>query len=89
MKDYDKDNNLKLSLKIPPLAQAAIAVFLIWLVDRNAPLYHIDFNYQNFVARTLIGTGLLIALSGVLTFRKLKTTVDPRVPEKAKNTIFQ
>jgi len=79
---------LKLSLKIPPLAQAAIAVFLIWLVDRHAPLYHIDFNYQNLVARVLIGTGLIIALSGVLTFRKLKTTVDPRIPEKAKKLVF-
>jgi len=68
--------------------QAAIAIFLIWLVDRYLPLYHIDFNYQNLVARALIGIGLLIALSGVLAFRKLKTTVDPRYPEKAKKLVF-
>ena len=79
---------MKLNLKIPPLAQAAIAIFLIWLFDRYAPLYDIDFNYQNLIARALIGIGAIVAVAGIFAFRKLKTTVDPRYPEKAKNLVI-
>lgn len=83
-----KEKTLNLTLKIPPLAQAAIAIFLIWLFDRYAPIYHIDFNYQNHIARVLIGIGAIVAVAGISAFRKLNTTVDPRYPEKAKNLVI-
>ncbi|MDO9265071.1 MAG: isoprenylcysteine carboxylmethyltransferase family protein [Desulfosalsimonadaceae bacterium] len=79
---------MKLNLKIPPLAQAAIAIFLIWLFDRYMPLYHINFNYQYLIARAVIGIGAIVAVAGIFAFRKLNTTVDPRYPEKAKNLVI-
>ena len=79
---------MNLNLKIPPLAQAAIAILLIWLFDRYAPIYHIDFNYQNLIARAVIGIGSIVAVAGIFAFIKLNTTVDPMYPEKAKNLVI-
>jgi protein-S-isoprenylcysteine O-methyltransferase Ste14 len=79
---------LKLSLKIPPVAQTIVAILLIWLLDRYAPIYHIKFIYQSIVAGTLIGIGAIVALSGVFAFIKLNTTVDPRYPEKASELVI-
>ena len=79
---------MKLSLKIPPVAQTIVAILLIWLLDRYAPIYHIKFIYQSIVAGTLIGIGAIVALSGVFAFIKLNTTVDPRYPEKASELVI-
>jgi len=79
---------LKLSLKFPPVAQGIVAILLIWLFDRYAPLYHIKFIYQSIVVWVLIGTGVIVALSGIFAFIKLNTTVDPRCPEKASKLVI-
>jgi protein-S-isoprenylcysteine O-methyltransferase Ste14 len=79
---------LKLSLKIPPVAQGIVAILLIWIFDRYAPLYHIKYIYQNIVACALVGTGAIVALSGVFTFIKMDTTVDPRCPKKASELVI-
>ena len=79
---------MKLSLKIPPVAQGIVAILLIWLFDRYAPLYHIKFIYQNIVACVLVGIGAIVVLSGVFAFIKLSTTVDPRYPEKASELVI-
>ena len=79
---------MKLSLKIPPVAQTIVAILLIWLLDRYAPIYHIKVIYQSIVAGTLIGIGAIVALSGVFAFIKLNTTVDPRYPEKASELVI-
>ena len=79
---------MKLSLKVPPAVQGIVAILLIWLCDRYAPLYHIEFIYQNTVGYVLIGAGLCVALSGIFTFIKLKTTVDPRYPEEASELVI-
>ena len=79
---------MKLSLKIPPVAQGVVAIILIWLFDRYAPLYHIKFIYQNIVAGSLIGIGAIVALAGIFAFIKLNTTVDPRYPEKTRELVI-
>ncbi|MFC1523722.1 methyltransferase family protein [Thermodesulfobacteriota bacterium] len=79
---------MKLSLKIPPLALGVITLSLIWLVDRYVPILHVKFMYQNIVASVISGSGFFVALSGILAFRKLKTTVDPRYPEKVSKLVI-
>jgi len=79
---------LKLNLKIPPVAQGIIVILHIWLFAQYAPLYHIRFAYQNIVAYTFIGIGVIVALSGVFIFIQLRTTVDPRCPEKASELVI-
>ena len=85
---FKGDNNLKLSLKIPPVAQGLFAILFIWLFNRYAPLYHIKFIYQKIIACVFIGTGAIVALSGVFAFIKLSTTVDPRCPKKASKLVI-
>jgi len=78
---------LKLNLKIPPVAQGVVTLILIWLFDRYLPIYRISFIYQRVVACSLIGIGGIIGLSGILAFIKLRTTVDPRYPDKASQLV--
>lgn len=79
---------MKLNLKIPPVAQGLVAIVLIWLFDRYAPNYYIKFIYQYIVAYALIGIGAIVALSGVISFIKLSTTIDPRYPKKASELVI-
>lgn len=79
---------MQMSLKIPPLGQGIIAIVLIWLFDRYVPLYHIKYVYQGIVASILIGIGVIVAISGIVSFIKLRTTVDPRYPEKASELVI-
>ncbi|MBF0258654.1 MAG: isoprenylcysteine carboxylmethyltransferase family protein [Desulfamplus sp.] len=79
---------MKLMLKIPPVAQGIIAIFLIWLFARYVPIYNIKFKFQNIAGWIFIITGVLIAFSGVLAFIKSKTTVDPRSPDKASKLVI-
>ncbi len=85
---FKGDNSLNISLKVPPVAQGLVAILLIWLFDRYAPLYHIKIIYQNIIACAFIGLGAIVALSGVFAFIKLSTTVDPRCPEKASELVI-
>ena len=79
---------MKLSLKIPPLALGIITLLLNWLADRYMPIYHTDFVFQNIIASVISGVGLVVALSGILAFKKLQTTVDPRYPHKASKLVI-
>jgi protein-S-isoprenylcysteine O-methyltransferase Ste14 len=79
---------LKLYLKIPPGIQGLLAIILIWLFDRYAPIYHITFNYLNIVGCFFIGIGVFVAALGVFAFIKLNTTLDPRYPDKARELVI-
>ena len=83
-----KGIGMKLRLKIPPVAQGITAVILFWLLDRYAPLFQVKFIYQNIAASAFAGLGAIAALSGVFTFIKLNTTVDPRCLEKANELVI-
>lgn len=74
---------MKLSLKIPPLALGASTLLLIWLFDRFLPLHYPTSIYRNILASVVSGVGFVVALAGFVAFRRIKTTVDPRYPEKA------
>lgn len=79
---------MKLSLKIPPVAQGIIAILLIWLFHRYAPLYQVKFIYQRIVACALVGMGAIATIAGIFAFIKLSTTVDPRYPQKASKLVI-
>jgi protein-S-isoprenylcysteine O-methyltransferase Ste14 len=52
----------------------------MWLVSRAAPSLQFDLPGHNWLAVILVTAGFLIGLLGVATFRRAKTTVDPRRP---------
>lgn len=77
----------KLELKIPPVALLLVsATCMAGIAQITTSLAF------NGVARTLIALllavgGLLIALLGVLTFKKAKTTVNPITPQAASTLV--
>ena len=56
-----------------------IGVFM-WLVSRAAPSLHFEVPAHNWLAIVLVSVGFLTGISGVVTFRRAKTTVDPTKP---------
>ena len=78
---------MKIQLRIPPVVQGLIALMLIWLLHRYLPFYRLQFVHQTASAVILIVAGLGIAVAGIRAFLKLKTTVDPRTPEKATELV--
>ena len=73
----------RLELRIPPLALVVAVALAITLVTVYAPLLRITFPGHRFTAAALLLLGLLVALVGVLQFRRARTTVDPMSPHRA------
>lgn len=76
-----------LELKIPPPAVALVTGILMWLASRVLPALAYMFPAHNSVAVGLAIIGVATAISGVLTFRRAKTTVNPLKPQKASSLV--
>jgi protein-S-isoprenylcysteine O-methyltransferase Ste14 len=72
-----------LELKVPPLAQLAIAVLCLWAIGALFPTYVLTFPYRVESAILMGILGAIIAVTGVISFRLHKTTVNPLTPEKS------
>ena len=77
----------KLSLKIPPVAQGVIALILVFLVNRYLPVYRMDIRFKGPFSLTIVGIGVLVGITAVAAFIRLRTTVDPRYPNKASRLV--
>jgi len=78
----------KLKLKIPPIFLVLIFIILIGLLHKIYPLATIHFPSNNLMAAFFIAIGILMVAVGALAFRKVKTTVDPRFPDKTKHLVI-
>jgi protein-S-isoprenylcysteine O-methyltransferase Ste14 len=76
-----------LELKVPPPAVALITAVLMWLVSRAAPTLAFMFPAGNLVAAGLAAVGPVIAISGVVTFRLARTTLNPTKPDSASSLV--
>lgn len=72
-----------MELKVPPPLVALVAGALMYLVSRAVPAAGFEFPARTAVAIACAATGILISVSGALTFRRAGTTVNPLKPEKA------
>ncbi len=77
----------KLQLKIPPLLLAIVTGVLIWLVPGNHTLAFSVEAWQFWVGGILFDSGCLIAVFGVISFKKAQTTVNPIEPEQASKLV--
>lgn len=77
----------KLQLKIPPLLLAAVLAALIWFSTPLEPLVFNLASWQVWVAGILFDTAIIIALFGVIAFKKAQTTVNPISPEQASQLV--
>ena len=76
-----------LELKVPPPLLALIIAILMWLVARASPGYAIVFPYRDGFAVGLAALGMLFAISGVATFRRAKTTLNPTQPQTVSTLV--
>jgi protein-S-isoprenylcysteine O-methyltransferase Ste14 len=84
-----------LELKLPPVLQLFIAGVLMFALYRlagqlgpgGALRVPLDPFWAHRVALLLAFSGVLIALLGVLAFRRASTTVDPRYPDKVRELV--
>ena len=72
----------KLELKIPPVVVWLALALLMKLAAGVVPRFALPWLRQPVIAIVLVVVGLLIAVLGVVAFRRAHTTVDPRYPEK-------
>jgi protein-S-isoprenylcysteine O-methyltransferase Ste14 len=69
-----------LESRVPPPALVLLMAVLMWLISRAAPLLHFELPAHKWLAAVLISLGFVTGMSGVITFLKAKTTVDPMKP---------
>ncbi|HUG09990.1 MAG TPA: isoprenylcysteine carboxylmethyltransferase family protein [Opitutaceae bacterium] len=72
-----------LELKIPPMLVAAIAAGVIWLVARAAPALRLEIPLRGVLAVVIALAGFGVAIAGVVSFRRARTTVNPLNPAAA------
>ena len=76
-----------LELKVPPPIVALVTAVLMWLIAWSLPLFAFIFPARNAFGISLVTAGLIIAISGVVTFRRAKTTVNPTKPQSSSSLV--
>ena len=75
-----------LELKVPPLALVFLFGGLMWLVSAYS-VFTIALPWRSAFALIFYTGGSAIVLAGVLTFRRMKTTVNPFTPEASTTMV--
>jgi protein-S-isoprenylcysteine O-methyltransferase Ste14 len=70
-----------LELRIPPPVVALTFAAGMWLVAHLPPLLQLPNFVRLLVAAVLVALGVAVALGGVMSFRRARTTVNPLKPE--------
>jgi protein-S-isoprenylcysteine O-methyltransferase Ste14 len=76
-----------LELRLPPLAVMLIAALLMWLLARRTPRLDWVMHWRLEAALVLLAAGVVVAVAGVLEFRRARTTVNPTKPETASSMV--
>ena len=69
-----------LELRIPPLALVLLAGGAMWLLAAGSPSYSLHLPSNQAIALALVVVGALVAVLGVVSFRRAGTTVNPTKP---------
>lgn len=76
-----------LELKAPPVAVSLLAGAGMWLMAKAFPALTFPFPYRQAVAAALAVAGAVVAVLGVATFRRARTTVNPIKPQSASSLV--
>lgn len=76
-----------LELRIPPLALMGLFALLMWGAAMLTPLLHVSMAGASVLGSVIAAIGGLLAALGVFEFRKVRTTVDPRMPHKSETLV--
>lgn len=76
-----------LELKVPPVALSLILMGLAAGTDQLAPAARVAVPHARWLAAGLALAGAVIAVLGVISFRRARTTVNPLQPESASTLV--
>lgn len=77
-----------LETRLPPVSVLLIGILLVWLLSPGvSELIRADSPFRLALAAGLFVGGIVLAITSVLSFRKLQTSVDPLNPEKANSMV--
>lgn len=76
-----------LELKIPPAVLGAVVVFLMWVASRWGEAFDVAIPGRVSIAACLALLGAVIAISGIISFRRARTTVNPTTPGAASSLV--
>jgi protein-S-isoprenylcysteine O-methyltransferase Ste14 len=76
-----------LELKVPPVALGVIVAALMWCAASATPALDFRFSASFLSSASLALLGAVICLSGVVSFRRAKTTVNPMRPDSTSSLV--
>ena len=76
-----------LELRIPPVLLTLLFALLIWLTSLWSPAMVLHEQARLVFTVILVSLGVLIAISGVVSFRRAKTTVNPTRPDTSSSLV--
>ena len=79
---------MSLELKIPPVLVTVIAALVMWILSNLIPIATYTTNWNIVLSSLLFCAGSLLALLGVIEFKKHQTTVDPRIPHQTERLVI-
>lgn len=77
-----------LELKVPPVAVALLFALAIWGVSEITPEIPLPLDTL-FIELLLVLASAVFGISGVLAFKKARTTVHPMTPEKSRSLVVK
>jgi protein-S-isoprenylcysteine O-methyltransferase Ste14 len=76
-----------LELKIPPVAVAIIFAALMWLVSAVLPKMDFGGTFHSAAVIIFLFAGAAFANTGIVSFRRARTTVHPMKPDSATELV--
>lgn len=76
-----------LELKLPPALVVLLVAFGMWLLGRAGPRLPLTTGVRTLLAVGLLAAGLAVAVAGVVTFRRARTTVNPMQPDRVSSMV--
>lgn len=78
---------ISLDHKIPPPLIAVLSGAIAWMLCRATPALTFAVSVRIPITALFVAGGLLLALAGVVAFRRADTTIDPRAPDKSTSIV--
>ncbi|PJA31684.1 MAG: isoprenylcysteine carboxyl methyltransferase [Zetaproteobacteria bacterium CG_4_9_14_3_um_filter_53_7] len=72
----------RLRLKIPPPVVALLCAAAIWGLSELLPAHNIGVEIRHGISYVLLAMAITVDLWALVSFMRVKTTIDPRYPHK-------
>lgn len=84
----ERQSQSGLALKVPPVALVLIMAALMWIASAATPAFNFFLPAKFLLSVSLAIIGALTCISGVVSFRRAKTTVNPMKPNSTTSLII-